>query len=403
MIYLYFESRMTKNIFENTEVAFQSKSTSQLKKAYTLFKFIENPSITRIGNQIIQFFLKIRFPFVKSLIKSTMYEQFVGGESLDESLPTVQELYAFNIYSILDYSVEGKKNEESFVQTYQEVLENLRWAQEKKEIPFVVFKPSGIGDISIYEKVSFGQELNPEEQKAWGDILFRFDSLALSALKNKVPLMVDAEESWVQNAVDHIIEGLMKNYNKEQTIVCNTLQMYRKDRLEYLKEQFKLAEKENYMLGYKIVRGAYMEKERSKAEAEGYPSPIQENKADTDRDYNEAISFVLKHHKRISLYAGTHNELSCSLAIEEMEQLTLDNNYHKIWFGQLYGMSDNLSYNLAHYGYNVAKYVPYGPVKDTVPYLSRRVQENTSVAGQTGRELSLITKEIERRKLAQSK
>ncbi len=395
---MYFESGMAKNIFDNTEVAFQSKSTTQLKKAYNLFRLIQNPTLTRLGNQMNSILMKIRFPFIKSIIRSTIYEQFVGGESLDDSLPTVYDLYKFHIFSILDYSVEGKINEESFEKTYQEVLENIRWAKEKEEIPFVVFKPTGIGSIKLYEKVGAQKELNTSEKEAWQRVLNRFDSLAQTAEKNNVPLMVDAEESWMQDAADTIIENLMKRYNQNKVIVCNTLQMYRIDRLDYLKKQLSIAEKENYQLGFKIVRGAYMDKERERAEEMGYLSPIHVTKQNTDDDYNEAIAFCLKNNPRIAIYAGTHNEQSCLIAIDQMKALSIAPNHYRVWFGQLFGMSDNLSYNLADRGYNIAKYVPYGPVEDVVPYLSRRASENTAMAGQTGRELSLIRKEIERRK-----
>lgn len=390
---------MDKNIFDNTEIAFQSKSNAQLKKAYRLFQLISYPSLTEAGNKVAQFFINLNFPLVKSLIKNTLYEQFVGGESLNDSLPTVYELYKYHIFSILDYSVEGKTTEDSFENTFQEILENIRWAKEKKEIPFVVFKPTGIGNISIYEKIGRGETLTEKEKEEWERIVNRFHTLAKATKKNEVPMMVDAEESWVQSAIDPLVEKLMKSYNKEKVYICNTLQMYRKDRLQYLKEAYEEAKDQDYLLGYKIVRGAYMEKEKERAKEEGYESPIQPNKEATDRDYNEAIAFILSHHEKISLYAGTHNEKSCLLAIESMKKENLQNDYHKAWFGQLYGMSDNLSYNLAHEGYNVAKYVPYGPVKEVIPYLSRRAQENTSVAGQTGRELGLITEELKRRKL----
>ncbi len=398
MIYLYFDYGMEKNIFDNTEVAFQSKTNKQLKNAYYLFKLVSNPTLTGLGNRLTEFLLNINFPLVKSLVKNTLYQHFVGGESLKDCLPTVKRLYQYHIFSILDYSVEGKALESTFERTFAEVIENIKWAKEKVEIPFVVFKPTGIGRTDLYEKIGKNETLSEEEKKEWQKVINRFNSIAKHSYENQVTMMVDAEESWIQDAVDQIMERLMAEYNHGKVYICNTLQMYRKDRLHYLKEQYEKVKNSNHLIGYKVVRGAYMEKENERAEEMGYESPIQPNKEATDRDYNAAVEFILDHNDTISLYAGTHNEKSCVVAIEKMKKNNIPHDYEKVWFGQLYGMSDNLSYNLANQHYNVAKYVPYGPVKDVVPYLSRRAQENTSVKGQSGRELALIEKELQRRK-----
>lgn len=340
----------------------------------------------------------IHFPGVKSLIKHSIFDQFCGGENLEECQQTIDKLHQHHIGSILDYSIEGKEEESAYDNCHKEILEIIDLAKGNPAIPFVVFKPTGFGNINIYEKIGNKKELNTEEQQQWERILHRFETVCQKAHKNQVTLMVDAEESWMQDAADDLVLDLMRKYNQERCIVVNTLQMYRHDRLAYLKEITEIAKKENFYIGFKIVRGAYMEKERARAIEQGYPSPIQRDKAATDRDYNLAIEFIVQHIDRVSLFAGTHNEHSCDLLIKQMEQNQITPNYHKIWFGQLLGMSDNISFVIANQGMNIAKYVPYGPVKEVIPYLIRRAQENTSVAGQSSRELGLIERELKRRK-----
>ena len=386
------------SIFENTEVAFKLKSNNELRKAHLLFEAVDKNWITNLGASTLPW--AIHIPGVKSLMKNTVFAQFCGGETRAESLHTVDRLYDQEVKSILDYSVEGKAQEEDYDRCFNEIMQIIDIAKGNPKIPFVVFKPTGFGDIEVYTKVSSGESLNANEEKQWTRIKERYDAVCKKSFENDVTIMVDAEESWMQTSVDDLVEEMMHRYNGERCIVVQTIQMYRHDRLRYLKRLFADAEKNNFYIGFKVVRGAYLEKERDRAEEMGYPSPIQPDKASTDRDYNLAIEFCVENHHRISLFAGTHNEHSSKLLMEYLNKYNLAKDFHKIWFGQLLGMSDNISFILGDKGYNVAKYVPYGPVKDVMPYLIRRAQENTSVAGQSSRELGLIEKELQRRKKA---
>ncbi|MFA5620361.1 MAG: proline dehydrogenase family protein [Weeksellaceae bacterium] len=388
-------------LFDDTQTAFRSKSDEDLKKARFLFKLMANPFLTQLG----AFFFKIPFatdlPFVKSAVRSTIYRQFVGGETTSECLKVAQELYKSGVSSILDYSVEGQESEEEFDHVKEEILKLIQISKNNpKEIPCVVFKPTGFGKIDIYEKAGNNLPMADHEKVKWQNIRERYDEVCKTAHDNGVPIMADAEDSWMQDAADELLDEMMKKYNKERCIVWSTLQMYRHDRLEYMKKIHEKAEKENYLLGFKIVRGAYMEKERARAKDHGYKDPIQPNKEASDQDFNAVMEFMIQHIDRISIFAGTHNEYSCELLVKLMEKHQIEKNNHRIWFGQLYGMSDNISFVLGNMGYNVAKYLPYGPIKKVMPYLVRRAQENTSVKGQTGRELSLIEKEIKRRKVS---
>lgn len=386
-------------LFDDTQTAFESKSDSDLKKAHTLFRLIANPALTKMGTLVFKIPFATDLPLVKPIIRSTIYKQFVGGETTQDCLKVAKELYQYGVSSIMDYSVEGQESEEEFDRVKDEILRLVIIAKENpKEIPFVVFKPTAFGRIDLYEKVGKNLPMNDDDKQKWETIRNRFDEVCKAGFDNDVTMMIDAEESWMQDAADDLADEMMKKYNIKRCIVCNTLQMYRQDRLDYLKKIFQKAEAENYILGFKVVRGAYMEKERARAEAENYPSPIQPNKAATDHDYNAALEFIVQNNHRISLFAGTHNEDSCQLLTELMQKHNIENGNHQIWFGQLFGMSDNISFKLGNMGYNIAKYLPYGPIKEVMPYLIRRAQENTSVAGQTSRELSLIEKEIQRRK-----
>ncbi len=386
-------------LFDDTQTAFESKSDNDLRKAHFLFKMIANPFLTKLGTVIFKIPFASEIPLVKPMIRKTIYKQFVGGETTSECLNVAKELYQYGVSSIMDYSVEGQQQEAEFDSVRDEILRLIEIAKNNpKEIPFVVFKPTAFGRIDLYEKVGKNLPMDETEKISWEKILNRFEEVCQKGYEADVTMMVDAEESWMQGAADDLVDEMMRKYNKERCVVCNTLQMYRHDRLTYLKKIYEKAEAENYLLGFKIVRGAYMEKERARAEAENYPSPIQPDKASTDRDYDSALEFIVKNNHRISLFAGTHNEHSSELLTKLMKDNGIENGYHKIWFGQLFGMSDNISFKLGSMGYNIAKYLPYGPIKEVMPYLIRRAQENTSVAGQTGRELSLIEKEIRRRK-----
>ncbi len=384
-------------IFENTKTAFALKSDTELDRAYFLFKMIQNEPLVRIGTAITNFALKAHMP-VEHLIRASVFDHFCGGINEEDCLPVIEKMHSKHVHTTLDYSVEGKEDETQFDLTVDKILQNINFAQEKQSIPFAVFKPTGFGRIDLYEKVSNHIELTKEEEEEWSKVVKRFDTVCKVADDKNVSLLIDAEESWMQDAADELIEEMMEKYNQKKAIVFNTLQMYRWDRMDYLKALYKRAQKKNYFIGMKVVRGAYMEKERERAKEIGYKSPICDDKQATDENYNTAIEFMIDHEK-LALFAGTHNEESSYQLMELAKQKNILKNDNRLWFGQLYGMSDHISYNLADAGYNVAKYLPYGPVRDVMPYLIRRAEENTSVTGQTSRELKLLKTERKRRKL----
>lgn len=388
---------MSEKIFDNTEIAFSLKSDSELERAYFLFKMISHQPLVRIGTAATNFALKANLP-IEGLIRSTVFDHFCGGVNEEDCLTVIERMYAKGVSSVLDYSVEGKENENEFNSAMQKVLTIIDFAQEKDSMPIAVFKPTGFGRFALFEKVGMGKVLSAEEQVEWNAVVKRFDTVCRVAKEKDVVVLIDAEESWMQDAADELVTKLMVLYNTEKPIVYNTLQMYRHDRLSFLKQQAKDAKRKGYFLGMKLVRGAYLEKENERAEELGYDTPICKTKEATDIIFNDAIKFMLDHIEQMSLFVGTHNEESSYLVMDLMKEKNIATNDHRVWFGQLYGMSDHISYNLAHHGYNVAKYIPFGPVKDVMPYLIRRAEENTSVAGQTGRELALLTKEKKRRK-----
>lgn len=384
-------------IFNNTEVAFSLKSDTELDRAYFLFKMIDNQPLVRIGTAVTNLALKAHLP-VEGLIRATVFDHFCGGVNEVDCLTVVDKMYTKGVSSVLDYSVEGKEEEDQFDAALRMTLKTIEFAKEREAIPFAVFKPTGFGRLDLYEKVGAKMELTELEKSEWSRVKARFDKVCSEAHKKYVPLLIDAEESWMQDAADDLVAQMMKKYNKEKAIVFNTLQMYRWDRLDYLKNLHEQAKTEGFFIGMKIVRGAYMEKENLRAEEKGYPSPICESKEATDINYDAAIQYMVQNLDRMAIFAGTHNESSSYKLIEFMQDLNIKKKDPRIWFGQLYGMSDNISYNLSANGYNNAKYLPFGPVRDVMPYLIRRAEENTSVAGQTSRELKLITAERERRK-----
>ena len=385
-------------LFDNTEVAFSLKSDSQLERAYFLFRMIQNQPMVRIGSAVTNFALKAHLP-IEGLIRSTVFDHFCGGVTEDDCLPIIDNMYANgNVHSVLDYSVEGKDEENSFDGALNKILRIINFCEEKKSIPFAVFKPSGFGRFGLFQKLSENKELTSEEEKEWSRVKDRFHKVCYVAVEKDVPLLIDAEESWMQKAADELIEELMEQYNTKKAIVFNTLQMYRHDRMDYLKNLHQKAKVKGFYIGMKVVRGAYMEKERERAENKGYPSPICKDKNATDLNYDNAIRYMMEHPK-MALFAGTHNEDSSYLVMELAKEYGIKENDNRLWFGQLFGMSDHISYNLANQGYNVAKYLPFGPVRDVMPYLIRRAEENTSVAGQTSRELNLLKTERKRRNL----
>ncbi len=387
----------TDHIFDNTEIAFSLKSDSELERAYFLFKMISIEPLVRIGTAATNFAIKAHLP-IEGLIRSTVFDHFCGGVNEEDCLPVIDKMFEKGVSSVLDYSVEGKEDEAEFEAAMQMILKIIDFAKEIDAMPIAVFKPTGFGRIRLYEKIGKGDDLTKNEQEEWQRVVNRFDAVCKKAKENNIAVLIDAEESWMQDAADDLVTKMMQLYNTEKPIVFNTLQMYRHDRLEFLKQQHIQAKTQGYFLGYKLVRGAYMEKENERAEENRYVSPICINKEATDINFDEGMQYVLDHLEMISLFSGTHNEESSYLLMRLMEERGIKNNDTRVWFGQLYGMSDHISYNLANNGYNVAKYMPFGPVRDVMPYLIRRAEENTSVAGQTSRELLLLSKEKKRRK-----
>jgi proline dehydrogenase len=383
--------------FDDTEKAFISKNDADLIRSYRLFKIIGNPTFVKLGAMFTPLALNLHLP-IRGIIRKTIYKQFVGGENIEDCNKTIEELGKFNIGTILDYSVEGKENESDFDACCKETIETIHRAKNDKHIPFCVFKVTGLARYGLLEKVSAKKELSGEETKEWERVRQRVHNICEEASKNSKPVFVDAEESWIQFAIDSLVTENKEKFNKEKAIVYNTYQLYRHDRFVYLEECIKQAKESNYHIGAKLVRGAYMEKERRRAAEMGYTSPIQPNKEGSDKDYDLALELCVKNIEHVSLCAGTHNEQSSLVLVDLMAKNNIQPGDKRIYFSQLLGMSDHISYNLSLAGYNVAKYVPYGPVKEVLPYLLRRAQENTSVKGQTGRELALIIKEKKRRK-----
>ena len=384
-------------LFDNTQTAFKLKSDSELERAYFLFKMISKEPLVKIGTMATKVALHLNLP-VEGLIRSTVFDHFCGGVNEKDCMHVVDTLHNVKVSSVLDYSVEGKEENSQFNATMKKVVELTQFAKNKDAMPFSVFKPTGFGRFEIWRKLTEKQPLTISEKGEWQSIQDRYDTVCNTAQRCDISLLIDGEESWMQDAADALCESMMAKYNNEKAIVFNTLQCYRWDRLAYLKEQHAKALAGNYKLGFKVVRGAYMEKENNRAQEKGYPTPICESKQATDANFNAVMEYILDNLQDISLFIGTHNEHSSYLALELLRSKRLKNNDSRVWFGQLYGMSDHISYNLAAEGYNVAKYIPFGPVKDVMPYLIRRAEENTSVAGQTSRELTLLKKEKNRRK-----
>jgi proline dehydrogenase len=388
---------ISKNIFDNTEVAFALKNDSQLERAYFLFKMIANEPLVRIGTAATRFALNAKLP-VEGLIRATVFDHFCGGVNEEDCLPAIDKMFTAGVCSVLDYSVEGKASEQQFDEATERLAKIIEFSDKKEAMPIVVFKPTGLGRFALFQKKGEGKVFTAEEKEEWSRIKERLDKLCRLAKSKDVEVLIDGEESWMQDAADDMVEDMMVLYNKDKPIVYNTLQTYRWDRLAFLKASHVRAKANGYKLGFKIVRGAYMEKERERAKTLGYDSPICKDKKTTDENFNNCQLYILENLEDISIFIGTHNEESTYLALELMESLNISKEDNRVWFGQLYGMSDHISFNLAKNGYNVAKYLPFGPVKDVMPYLIRRAEENTSVAGQTSRELALLKKERKRRK-----
>jgi proline dehydrogenase len=394
-----FSKKMNPLSFEDTKIAFSSKSDFKLRKSYWIFAAMNQIWIVKLGTFFIKLFLFLHFP-IKKLIKSTLFEQFCGGESIEDCKKIIAELQVGKIGTILDYSVEGEESEKSFQKTKSEIQETIRKAHEEIAIPFAVFKMTGIFQAELLEEFQTEAGLSEENEANFQhskEILLEICQLAAEL---KVKLFIDAEESWMQTTIDLLAYEMMEKFNKNESIIFNTYQMYRVDMLDNLTQAIETAKKKQYYLGVKLVRGAYLEKERQRAHEDEYSEPLHKEKEATDHDFNQGMLLCLQEINNVNFCLGTHNEASCLQLTEAMQANRIANDHAHIYFAQLLGMSDNISYNLAAAGYNVAKYVPYGPIESVMPYLFRRADENSSIAGQTSREFSLLKKEVRRRKTA---
>jgi proline dehydrogenase len=400
--------------FDNTEIAFAHDSDKELKRAHWLFTMMGKPWLVKLGTRLAPWSLKVGLP-VKGMIRKTIFEHFVGGETLEETIPAARHMAKYNVQAILDYGVEGKEGEVNYDHARDEFIRVINFAATQPNVPFMSVKVTGIARFGLLEKLdslmhaSGAQslikkynnalhQLTQEESAEWQKVHDRIKQICETAKQANVGFLVDAEETWIQDPVDALTMLMMDEYNKEKLVVYNTLQLYRHDRLKFLIECYAAAKERGFLLAVKLVRGAYMEKERKRAEEENYPSPIQPDKESTDKDYNEAVKFCIEHLDLVGVIVASHNEYSNLLATQLLQQKGLPLNHPHVHFSQLYGMSDNITYNLAKAGCRVSKYLPFGPIKDVIPYLMRRAQENTSVGGQTSRELSLIEKELKRRR-----
>ena len=387
------------NIFSNTKEAFSLKSNFELTRAYFLFKIIGNQSVVKLMTSLTNFSLKFNLP-VTPVIKATVFDHFCGGVSQEDCIPVIEKLYKKNVCSVLDFSTEGFINEIEFDNCLNKKLSIIDFIKNKNEVPFAVFKPTCLGSTDLFIKMSSGLTLTDSENDSWSRVVDRFERVCEKAFSENVKILIDAEEVDVQKAIDDLAIVMMRKFNKSNPIVFNTVQLYRKDRLKYMKELLKNNKNKDIQFGLKLVRGAYMEKERKIAMNKGIESPICDSKTETDNNFNRGVDFVFDNLNRISFVCASHNEDSILKVMDIMKKRKIKHNDQRIWFGQLFGMSDNISFNLGQKKYNTFKILPFGSVKNLMPYLIRRAQENTSVKGQTGRELQLILNEKKRRKKA---
>jgi len=384
--------------FDNTEEAYRLKSNKELYRALYIYQMISNNTLVTLGSKLALLALRLKLP-VAGLFKFTVFKQFCAGSHKEDSLKLVERLETLNVKSYMHFAAEGQKSEAGMDLSLEKTLETLSFSKSTQALPFTVFKATSLGAFALFEKKSKGAILNSEEKAAWERMLKRVRTCCDLAKKLNVRMLIDAEESWAQDAIDEMAENMMEMYNQNEAIIFTTVQMYRKDRLPYIKELIQKGEKKNFKIGIKLVRGAYIEKENDRADELGMPSPICESKEATDQNFDAALDYILPRLERSNLFIGSHSESSILKTTQWMKENKLQNDHHSIWFSQLYGMADHISFNLASKGYQVVKYVPYGPVKDVIPYLIRRAEENTSVSGQTPRELKLIKEELHRRRL----
>jgi proline dehydrogenase len=384
------------NLFSDTKEAFSLKSNFELNRAFFLFKIIGNTTFVKLSTVLTNFALKFHLP-VTPIIKATVFDHFCGGVNEEDCVPVINKMFDKNVHSVLDFSTEGFDSEKEFDDCLRKKISIIEFAKNKKEIPFAVFKPTCLGSTDLFKKVSKFENLNDSENDSWNRVIQRFDQVCSKAFKENIKILIDAEEVEVQNAIDDLAIKMMRKYNLKTAIVYNTVQMYRKDRLTYLNEMISNQFNDGVIFGLKLVRGAYMEKERNLAVSMNIESPICDTKNETDKNFNSGLDFVFNNFERISFVCASHNEDSILKVMSMMESKNLKSNDSSIWFGQLYGMSDNISFNLASKNFNTFKILPFGSVRNLMPYLIRRAEENTSVQGQTGRELQLILKERKRR------
>ena len=402
--------------FDNTEYAFAYKKDAALKKAHFLFSSMGKPWLINLGLKVTPLAIKWQLPFTSTIIRSTIFQQFVGGETLEETAAVAKKLGAYNVEVILDYGVEGGDDGETgFDHSTEEFIKVINYAATQPNIPFMSVKVTGFSRFALLEKIdalmnetegtlmkryiNSVEKLTTQEKEEWHRVRVRMLRICEAAADKKIGVLVDAEETWIQDPVDALTILMMDTFNRYRGVIYNTIQLYRHDRLKFLKDSYEASVERDFVLGAKLVRGAYMEKERTRAAEMNYPTPIQPNKESCDKDYNDAVSFCIEHINRIAVIVASHNEQSNLLATQLLQQKNIPLHHAHIHFSQLYGMSDNITFNLAKAGCSVSKYLPFGPIKDVIPYLMRRAQENSSVAGQTGRELGLIEKELKRRKL----
>lgn len=389
--------------FENTQNAFAYKSTKALKSAKLLFGFMGYPKLVQLGTNLVPALLKAGLP-IKGIIRNTIFKQFVGGETLAETIPVAQMLEEHNVDVILDYGVEGKEGEENFDHATQVFIDVINHAASQKNIPFISIKVTGLASHELLQALHEAPRLrsgihdNEIEQAAWDRVRERMYAICEAAAEKNIGVLVDAEESWIQDPIDRLTMEMMAEFNKQKAVVFNTIQLYRHDRLHFLRISHQIAEAQGFILGLKLVRGAYMEKERAVAIEKNRVSPIQVSKEATDADYDEAVRFCMDHIHSTAVIIASHNEQSNLLGAKLLDEMMLPHNHPHVHFSQLYGMSDTITFNLAKEGFNVSKYLPFGPIQDVIPYLMRRAQENTSVSGQTGRELMQLKRELARRK-----
>lgn len=385
--------------FDNTENAFAYQSDQALKKAHFIFSTMQNACLVKLGTKLTPLAMRWGLP-VKNIIRKTLFEQFVGGETLEETAPVVSRLGQYGVQVILDYGVEGKEGEADFEHACEEFIRVIRYAALQPNIPFMSVKVTGFARVGLLEKLNARQVLTGKEEEEWKQVKERMLRICQVAHECKVGVLVDAEESWIQDPIDQLTMQMMQRFNQDQAIVFNTIQLYRRDRLAFLQRSFEQAQEQGFLLGVKLVRGAYMEKERKRAKEQGYPSPIQASKEATDNDYNAALRFCVDHLDHIYLIVATHNEYSNLLTTQLLWERGFSMNHPHVHFSQLYGMSDHITFNLAKAGCKVSKYLPFGPIRDVIPYLIRRAEENSAVSGQSSRELVLICNELNRRKLS---